>query len=565
MRTVKALWIRAFPTVESQAFLRWGLGAYGVTTAVLLVNAVRTSDGTMIYALDDPAIHLSVAQNLVDHGTWGVTPGHFQSASSSPLWTLLVAAFVGVAPFAADWAALVLNVAASVAVIALFARLQSTFRPSLRRPLDVAAVVALVVVVLFLPAATFVGMEHVLHLALVLAAFHLLFQERDRTRSRIRRLAPFLLVALATLTRLETAFLAAGLGAAMLVTPPRATDVSRRLLLRARLPHVLTLAVASGGPLLAYGIVNQLMGQGWLPNSVMAKSASLNGQSPVPPPREILGRVTQDPVVAVLVSLCLGLVAVGWHTRRSWVLPAFAVVVTTLLHATFAKIGWYERYQIYLIGLAVYVFIRAAPELLANRVERSERTRVAPLLVLILLMFTATKAGLTVAIPRAVNDTYSQRYQAARFLDTYYDGDPIATGELGYISLEHRGPITDLFGLGDYEVLQARIHTPPEDRKEYWRQLTKRRGFRVAAVYPQTLFFDTPDEWVLVGTWEIQHRTVTAYDRRLQFYATVPEEAAPLAAHLEAFEDELPPSIRPSMNEMAQFRAAVLIDEREGS
>lgn len=220
MSAVKALWVRAFPTAESQAFLRWGLGAYGLITVVLLVAALRTSDGTMVYALDDPAIHLSVAQNLVDHGTWGVTPGHFQSASSSPLWTLLVAAFVGVAPFAADWAALVLNVAASVAVIALFARVQSTFRPSLRRPLDVAAVITLVVVVLFLPAATFVGMEHVLHLALVLAAFHLLLQERDRTRSRIRRLAPYLLVALATLTRLETAFLAAGLGAALLVTPP---------------------------------------------------------------------------------------------------------------------------------------------------------------------------------------------------------------------------------------------------------------------------------------------------------------------------------------------------------
>jgi hypothetical protein len=237
------------------------------------------------------------------------------------------------------------------------------------------------------------------------------------------------------------------------------------------------MGLASGGPLLAYGIVNQLMGQGWLPNSVIAKSGSLTGQSPVPPPREVLGRLTQDPVIAVLVGLCLGLIVVGWHTRRAWVLPASTVVVTTLLHAAFAKFGWYERYQIYLIGLALYVLIRAAPEMLANRVERSERTPIAPLLVLILLMFTATKAGLTVAVPRAVDDTYSQRYQAARFLSTYYDGDPIATGELGYISLEHRGPITDLFGLGDYQVLQARIHTSPEDRKEYWRQLAERRGF----------------------------------------------------------------------------------------
>lgn len=547
------------------------MGAYAAVTVALLVVTLATAEGTMIYTLDDPAIHLSVARNLVDHGTWGVTPGHFQSASSSPLWTMVLAAFIGIFPFAADYAALVLNIVASVAVIALFARVQSAFRPSLRRPFDAAAVVVLVAVILFLPSATFVGMEHVLHLALVLGAVHLLLQRPDAARGRLRRLLPYLLIALATWTRLETAFLAAGLGAALLLTIPR-RDPEARALLRSRLPTVVGLGLASGLALLAYGVANQVMGQSWLPNSVVAKSEALTGDSVIPPARDILDRFTQDPIVGVLVGLCLALAVVGWRGRRSWVLPATAVVLTTLLHTAFAQIGWYERYQIYLIGLALYVLIRAAPELIpagepagsvesAGRADGSGRTPLAPLLVLILLVFSATKVSLTYQVGKAVDDTYSQRYQAARFLAEYYDGQPVATGELGYISLEHSGPITDLFGLGDYEVLQARINTPSGAREEYWRQLAVRRGFRVAAMYPTTLLGEAPPEWVLVGTWKLPRQPVTAFDRSFQFYATVPEEVGPLVDHLEEFEDELPPGIQPSINELAEYRAGVLIDE----
>lgn len=545
---------------ESRAFFGWAAAIYGVVTGIILAASLRITDGRLIYALDDPAIHLSIARTLAQDGTWGVTPGEFQSASSSPLWTIILAMGVAILPAGEELLPLVLNILASLAVLAVLARVQTVLRPSRHRPLDVLATAVLTVAVLFLPGATLVGMEHILHLALLLLAVHLLLRP-DVERPRWQRLAPYLLIALATLTRLETAFVAAGLGLAYLLEavpwgrdgppPPRSQTVRR----------VVGLGLASGLPLVGYALVNRAMGQDWLPNSVVAKSDSLNQSDRIPALREVMERLTVDPVLSLAVASCVVLAALGWRARRPWAIPATAVAVAGALHVTVAQVGWYERYQLYLIGLAVYVGFRAAADI--PRPVLASRPRLAPLLVLVLLLFTSVKVSLTVEAPRAVADTYQQRYQAAVFLDRYYDGEAVATGELGYISLLHDGPLTDLFGLADFEVLEGRKTIGPrEQRQAFFAQLARDRGFKVAAVYPSTLLFDTPPEWILVGTWTLPREEFTAFDREFQFWATVPEEVAPLTEHLLEFQPEMPDDVELEINELAGLRAAAM--EAEG-
>src|SRR6478609_3379099 len=80
-----------------KSFLRWGGGSYLLVTALLFAASLHKTGGRVVYLIDDPAIHLSLAGNLAHHGTWGVVPGVFQSASSSPLWTLLLAGYLWVA------------------------------------------------------------------------------------------------------------------------------------------------------------------------------------------------------------------------------------------------------------------------------------------------------------------------------------------------------------------------------------------------------------------------------------------------------------------------------------
>ena len=203
-----------------RAFLRWGLGfQLGVTA--LIVAAVVIWVGRLTYALDDAAIHLALADRLAHDGTWGVVAGQFESASSSPLWTLLTAAGVLVAGPAADWVPLVLNVAAGAAVVWLLAQSQQVVRPgrhatrsTWRRPWCSSSVV------LFLPGLALVGMEHTLHTALVLAAV-LAVHRWALERPGPGPVATGAVIALASLTRFETAFVALGLAAALVVVDRR--------------------------------------------------------------------------------------------------------------------------------------------------------------------------------------------------------------------------------------------------------------------------------------------------------------------------------------------------------
>ncbi len=532
-----------------------------MVTGVVLAACLRVSDGRLVYVLDDPAIHLSIARNLAEHGTWGVVPGHFESASSSPVWTVLLAAGVAVLPAGEEALALVMNLVAGAAVLALLARAQTVLRPGLRRPLDVLATAVVVVAVLFLPGAAMVGMEHVLHLALLLVAVPLLLRSAPAP-SRVQAVLPYALIAVATLTRLETAFVAAGLGAALVLEAlPWGHDAP--LSWRPVARRVVGLGLASGVPLALYGLVNRAMGQDLLPNSVVAKSDAINGADRFPEPREVMDRLTGDPVLVVLVGACVVLAVVGWQRRARWATLGAAVALTAGLHVTLAQVGWYERYQIYLIGLAVLALAWAGRDLPAA--FRDRHPRLVPLLVLVLLLTTTTKISLTVEAPRGVADTYEQRYQAARFLQRYYDGEPVGTGELGYISLFHEGPITDFYGLGDHEVLVGRREIrDPEDRKAFWADLVLRRGVRVVAIYPTTLLFEVPSDWILVGTWTLPREPLTAYDDAFQFWATTPEEVAPLTAHLEEFRSEMPDPDQLQINELAAYRAAVQMGDAGG-
>jgi hypothetical protein len=514
-------------------FAIWGIGTTLAAIAYVVIASLARTHGHLAYALDDGGIHLSLAWNLAKHATWGVVPHHFQSASSSPLWTLLLAACAVVLPRSMfEYAPVVLSSGAAVWLLVLLAREQTLFGRSRSRPtqlLEGMAIASLATCVLFIPGLAMTGMEHVLHAALVVQAVAL-FTAAARSSTTPSRWA-YVALALGTATRLETLFVAAGIGVALI-----AARHARRAVL---------VAVVAGTPVVVIGAVSLAFGQQFFPNSVIAKSALGGGAND----RSIslvhgVEAVAKDHVVLTLFLAALGyLIAarLGRVPGRS-TLPATVVVVSVVLHSFMADYGWYERYQGYLIALGVFFVLGAAGEVISVR-----HARIFAIAVLAFTLAAApTKYRLVWHTPIASEDTYLQRYQAGLFLAHFYDDQPVATGELGYVSYFHRGPITDFFGLGDHEVLVARERGRAD--AAYWDQLVHRRGVHVVAVYPLTLWNEKLTSWTLVGLWKLDIANVSGFEEQLQFWAPDKTDVEPLLRHLEEWDRRLPAGTHTEVN-----------------
>jgi hypothetical protein len=497
------------------AFVGWAWGIFVVGSLTMLVLCRQATGGRIIYVLDDPAIHLGIAQMLLHHGTWGVQPGVYQSASSSPLWDVVLAGTMWVSGATAivPW---LLNVFAGVWLIWAIGSRQQVLRPRRSSPLSVLATAALVVVVLFMPSLTMVGMEALLYCAMVV---QLVAWMHDRAVGRISRAPTWalcVLAALAVLTRFETVWVMAGIGLGYLIDGWTRNPKDRSALAR-RLQTVVWLGVATAAPVAAYAVFNRAMGQGLLPNSVLAKTPSTES------PQVFIDRLNSDRLVALLLILAIVYLAVARPPTRQSIVPAVTLLVAIPAHTVFAQYGDFDRYQAYLIALGVYFALSVAGEAMPDR-----PTAIA-VMALATLTITPVLWSLLVLTPESADNTYQQRYQAALFVQRYYQARPIATSELGYISLLHQGPITDLLGLGDYEVLKHRENGT--DDQAFYSDLARTRQFPIVIDYGFTLGNRIPASWILVARWDLNERLVTAY-KSLDFWATSPAAAIELRADL---------------------------------
>src|SRR4051812_30069263 len=142
----------------------------GALNAFVAYRLLQSTQGHLVYALDDAYIHMAIAKNLALHGVWGVQAGMFSASSSSPLWTLVLAGWFRAAGVS-DAAPLMLNTvfgAAWVVAVGLMLRAEGLT--------GAATFAVLVSTTLLAPLVPLIwtGMEHSLHILLtVLTAWQL--------------------------------------------------------------------------------------------------------------------------------------------------------------------------------------------------------------------------------------------------------------------------------------------------------------------------------------------------------------------------------------------------------
>jgi hypothetical protein len=138
--------------------------------AVLVVEIYRSTGGHFIYSLDDPYIHLALAEQLA-HGHYGINPNEMSSPSSSILWPFLLIPFAGTKFH--QYLPLLWNIVFGTAAACLIGSTISRWPPQKdengRMPLWQQMVTAvLLILTANLASLTIIGMEHVLQVLLAI-------------------------------------------------------------------------------------------------------------------------------------------------------------------------------------------------------------------------------------------------------------------------------------------------------------------------------------------------------------------------------------------------------------
>lgn len=529
----------------------------GVTLAVtvgFLIRVLLYTEGHLTYVIDDAGIHLAMARNLVEHGTWGVTPGVYESASSSPAWTLMLAGVTAAASPLASVAPLVVNLLGAAWILWIFAKQQHVVVLERGHWGSWALAIALPLWGLFLPSLAFTGMEHTVHAAIVLQVLVLLALLIREGASGRQLVVYYALLVVGSCFRLETMFVAAGCGVALLFgTTERISGeaVANVWSWRRRILHTVGSGIAAGIPVLVIGMVDLAFDRRFFPNSVVAKTALGKGESLFPTWDRVIDRLNQDALLGVLVVLAivyLVFVVAGFRGRQGAF--ALAFVVIALLHVSFASIGWYQRYQAYLITVGLLLVLCIATEVVLPRWR--EATLVC--LSVAIVLFSFERLHLLPSTPLAASNTYRQQYQLGRFFDRYYDGKAVAVQDLGYASLLHDGPVVDLNGLGSHEILELRQEADFEKRE--MREIVDRDDVQTIALFAPEYLFRLPESWIGVGEWSLGQKKISPLYSTVTFYAPNERLADELAANLREFRSELPEGVRTA--DRAQMRENAL-------
>lgn len=516
------------------------------TVTWLYVLCLRGTQGHFVYPIDDVYIHMAVAKNLAGHGVWGITPYAFSCSTSSILWPLVLAAFyLFLGPV--ELVPLALNVLVAALALLVVHVLLTKWR------LPGGYVLFALLGVFFLtpfPALIFTGMEHSLQVVasilLVYFAAEEIVREKDQS-SGASLTWLYIFAALSTLIRYEGLFL---------VLP-----ICVLLFIRRRWRDSVSVGLSAVLPVIVYGAASASQGWFWLPNSVFLKGNIPSAFRAEGIASSVYGTFRWMPrsahILSLLVALAVLLVLWLHQEKRFWKRSSVMIVivmVATVLHLRFAGLGWFSRYEAYLVALGIFVgavagfeYTRVPPGPAAYSNASVLLKIAAGLLILYPLGPLWTRARYALwRIPRASRNNYEQFYQAGLFLKQYYRDAPVVMADIGEASFLGDTRLQDLQGLGSIDVARERIKGfLSADQID---QLTKTAGVKIG-ILPEELFrngniaFDgLPAKWTRVGQWTISNNVVSD-DETLSFFAVNPQEKHRLIDCLRQFGERLPADV----------------------
>jgi hypothetical protein len=501
----------------------FALGVLLAAVGWIIVTGTRLA-GAFTYPLDDTYIHMAVARHLIENGTWGVNAGVSTSASSSPVWTLVLSG-VAAAGVPLDYAPMILSIAGGICIVTTA---DALFRDAGMPAWPRALALVMLIAIGYVPTLAVLGMEHTWHTAMSLG-FLLALRRHGAMRWRI---ALLVLAAILPLVRFESLVF---VGLAI----PVVWLKSRR--------DAMWLAAAVAGPVGAFILISMASGWLWLPNSILVKVALEMYTAGSLPSRfgegwSDLGEAAGFASAIVVLQFSGTLPA--RLTREAWV-----VLGATFVHASLSSAGVLSRYLGYLAAMLLVAMLSTMwAATLATWRSRSWRSDLALALSIVIFVSWLQPSwwrarDMFANAPVAMRNIADQQGQSARFIREFLSvPGPVMINDLGYVAYAGRRDVIDIVGLGDTAIARRRLAGPID--ASVLRARAAVSGAQVALAYETWLIDIDPEEgaprnWIRIGTWLIDDNAVCG-EAAVTVYATQPGAAEQLRDDFRRFARTLP-------------------------
>lgn len=503
---------------------------WALAMAVVVLASITLSEGMLIYTLDDPYIHLAVAENIVTGG-YGINAEEFSSPSSSILYPVILALTV-VLGLGALGPLLVNILAAGLSVWLL---LDFFWRHAVPENVDnwpvftnvMAPLLILSISALALP---MTGMEHSLHVLAVIVVMRglVVLIERDVVSGWLvvaTICMPFL--------RFEGVALAVAAIIVLIATGHWRSGV------------MIFVSVLTGLGVCA--VLFQRLGLPILPSSVLIKSniaVALQDARVLGVWFGLVGNLLASFQhrwgIVFAIAICASLFTVQerkvrWRSRRS---PSFLIVGVMALglgaHLVAGRYGWFHRYEVYAVAILVTggIYLLRPVLLLIhnNRIVVAQLVLLVALEILILPYVDAT-----ITTPRASRNIYEQQFQMHRFATEFFPRR-VAVNDIGWVSYDNDLFVLDLWGLGSETVRKLRA----DGRLDAIAiaDLAEKADIDFAMIYGPPFAGLIPDSWCLLAV--LQSERVTVAFEEVRYFATKPSVVADMRIALDRFASALP-------------------------
>lgn len=490
--------------------------ALSITFLLFLSFSLALTNGVFIYSLDDPYIHLALAENITQ-GHYGINTSEMAAPSSSILWPFLLAFFS-----AFELIPLLLNMGLTFINLSIITELLRSTQPALLVSNNKLNTTAFILLVSFngigLP---FTGMEHVLHTTLTLVIIFGMHQLSDG-----KKVASWLWLAiiLNPLVRYEGLAMS---GLALLYIMYFGGTIRAMF---AGLTIVSIMGAFSG-----FLYSNDL---GMLPSSVIAKSQASSTFQEVHSHFDVLiGNLTHAGGILCLFLVILNTLALRKQKITRSSLVHWCIVAAAFTHFIVGRFGWYGRYEIYICLPLAVSFIQLNREWFQSLLESPLNKQKMGFLILFILL-TAQYALTTLTTPHASKSIYSQQYQMHRFLTEFWN-QPAAINDLGWAAYHNDQYILDIWGLGSMEALRLQQTNP-----ESWlANLVEGKNVDLAIIYKQAFAESIPASWQELATLTITGISITPAYREVNFFLINANQRDSVLAALNEFGETIPEGV----------------------